>query len=118
MAAGEHNFTIEQGTTHRMTFLWEDSNGVPINLTGYTARMQARKGYNASDVLFDASTANGMITLTPATGEVLIVLPESVTSTFKWPQALYDIELTSSDGTVTRLLQGSIDISREVTRNG
>lgn len=118
MAAGEHNFTIEQGTTHRMTFRWEDSNGVPINLTGYTARMQARKGYNASDVLFDASTANGMITLTPATGEVLIVLPESVTSTFKWPQALYDIELTSSDGTVTRLLQGSIDISREVTRNG
>lgn len=118
MSAAVYDFTIEQGATHRMIFRWEDSNGVPINLSGYTAHMQARKGYNSSDVLLDASTANGMITMTPATGEVLIVLPESVTSTFKWSQALYDIELTSSDGTVTRLLQGSINISREVTRNG
>ena len=87
MSAAVYDFTIEQGTTHRMSFLWEDSEGVPINLTA-------------------------------ATGEVQIELPESITTTFSWSQALYDLELVSDDGTVTRLVQGGITISREVTRNG
>lgn len=118
MSAAVYDFTIEQGTTHRMSFLWEDSDGVAINLTDYTARMQARKAFNADEVLINANTENGMITLVPATGEVQIVLPEAITALFTWSQALYDVELISADGTVTRLVQGSINISREVTRNG
>lgn len=118
MSAAVYDFTIEQGTTHRMSFLWEDSEAVPINLTSYTARMQARKAFNAEEVLINATTENGMITLIPATGEVQIELPESITALLTWSQALYDLELISSDGTVTRLVQGSITISREVTRNG
>lgn len=118
MSAAVYDFTIEQGTTHRMSFLWEDSDGVAINLTDYTARMQARKAFNAEEVLISATTENGMVALIPATGEVQIELPESITTTFSWSQALYDLELVSDDGTVTRLVQGSITISREVTRNG
>mgnify|MGYP003504288579 CR=1 FL=1 len=117
MSAAVYDFTIEQGTTHRMSFLWEDSEGAPINLTDYTARMQARKAFNADEKMIAATTENGMITLIPLTGEVQIELPEDITTTFIWPQALYDLELVSLDGTVTRLVQGLITISREVTRS-
>lgn len=42
MASAEYNFTIEQGTSVSIPFIYTDSNNVPINLTGYKVRMQAR----------------------------------------------------------------------------
>lgn len=117
MSAAQYDFTIEQGATFHLRFTWEDSNGAPINLTEFKARMQARKSFNAPEVLIDASTENGLITLNAAAGEVNIDLPESVTSGFSWPQAVYDLELVASNDVVTRLVQGSITISREVTKN-
>lgn len=117
MSAAVYDFTIEQGTTFHIRFTWEDSNGNPIDLTQFKARMQARKSVNSPDVFIDASTENGLITLNEAAGEVNIDLPESVTSEFVWPQAVYDIELIALNGVVTRLVQGSITISREVTKS-
>ena len=40
MAAGKYNFTIEQGATVDFEIAYTDSNGDPIDLTGYDARMQ------------------------------------------------------------------------------
>ena len=33
---------IEKGATYRHTLVWNDTLGMPINLTGATARMQVR----------------------------------------------------------------------------
>lgn len=118
MASAEHDFTIEQGTTFTITFQWKDSLNEPINLTGYKARLQARKGYNAPDALIDATTENGLITLVPDTGEVNVELPATLTAGFNWRRAFYDLELVSSTGVVTRLVHGIIDVSFEVTKNG
>lgn len=118
MASAEHNFTIEQGTTFSTTFQWKDSEGVPINLTGYTARLQARKSFSAPDALIDATTENGLIAIAPDTGEVVIELPASLTADFNWRRAFYDLELVSPAGVVTRLVHGIITNSLEVTKNG
>lgn len=118
MASAEHNFTIEQGTTFSTTFQWKDSEGVSMNLTGYKARLQARKSFSAPDALIDATTENGLISLVPDTGEVNITLPASLTTGFNWRRAFYDLELVSSAGVVTRLVHGIISISFEVTKNG
>jgi hypothetical protein len=36
------NLTVEQGAYWDQPLLWKDSNGDPVDLTGYTADMQVR----------------------------------------------------------------------------
>ena len=36
MAAGRYSFTVEQGTTLSFETQYTDSNGNPVDLTGYT----------------------------------------------------------------------------------
>lgn len=117
MAAAQYDIEIEQGATHSESFTWEDGNGTPVNLTGYKARMQFRKSATSTEKLLDASTENGLIVLTPLEGAVSITLPASLTSAFSWAQARYDLELESSDGTVVRLVEGAVTVSKEITRD-
>ena len=42
MAAGIYNFIIEQGTTVNFRIDYRDSEGNPVDLTGYEGRMQIR----------------------------------------------------------------------------
>ena len=93
------------------------SKAPPVDLSGYTARMQVRRSVSAADVLLEASTSNDRIQLDPLAGRVTLVLPADVTSAINWTRGLYDIELVSPDGDVTRLVQGEITVSKEVTRD-
>ena len=45
MSAGTYNFTIEQGTTVDFEIQYTDINDSPINLTGYSGRMQIKSGF-------------------------------------------------------------------------
>ena len=108
--------TIEQGATFSRVITWEDSEGTPINLTDYTAEAQVRRTY-ASDSELVAMTATitdagaGEITL-GLTAEQTEALPENSTSSVY----VWDLELTSSGGQVTRLLQGTVRVSPEATK--
>jgi hypothetical protein len=117
MAAGKHNFIIEQGATFRRIITWKATNNTPINLTGYSAKMQVRERVGSSTVVLECSTANGRITLGGSLGTITIVAQDEVTALLTaMPKAVYDLELTSSGGEVTRLLSGGVDIAPEVTR--
>lgn len=111
-----YDFHIDQGATFRKVIVWKDPNDVPINLTDYTARMQIRKTINSDEVYVEATTENGYITLGGANGTIEISIPASVTKDFQFRRGVYDLELESSGGIVTRLLQGCVFVSREVTR--
>jgi hypothetical protein len=112
--AGEYNFTIEQGATFNLLMTWRIDN-VPVNLTGYTARLQARIDVDETDTILSLTTGAG-ITLGGAAGT--ISLDQTATQTALLPKGeyVYDLELQSSGGIVTRLLQGELNISAEVTR--
>ncbi len=116
MAAGIYDFYIEQGATFYQPLIWKDSNDDPVDVTGYTARMQIRKTVKSSDVLISLTTANGRITLGGAAGTVTLEISAEDTADFEIFCGVYDLELEALDGTVTRLLEGQIEISREVTR--
>lgn len=117
MPAAEHNFTIEQGATTVKPFVWKSSDGTPVDLSGYEARMQVRRSTSADDVLLEASTDNGRIQIDPEAGKFTLVLSASVTAAINWSRGRYDIELESPDGDVTRLIYGEITISKEITRD-
>lgn len=116
MAAGIYDITVEQGATFRLEATWKDSTGAPVNLTGYSARMQIRETYESEEIIFSFTSTGGSIVLGGALGTVVVT--GSATDTAKIPMtpAVYDLELEASNGVVTRLLQGRAIITREVTR--
>jgi predicted MFS family arabinose efflux permease len=115
MAAGTLDFSIEQGATFNLLLTWKINN-VPVNLTGYTARLQARVDVEDTEVILSMTTSNGGITLGGSAGT--ISLDQSAVQTTLLPAGtyVYDLELIAANSTVTRLVQGELDISAEVTR--
>lgn len=116
MTAGRYDITIEQGATFRLNLVWKDSNGVAVNLTGYTARMQVRRAYGDTVAQLDLTTENGTITLGGAAGTIEVVVPATQTDDLVASKGVYDLELSSGSGEVTRLIEGKVTIKPEVTR--
>jgi len=116
MAAATYDFEIEQGATLLKPIVWKDSTGSAVNLTGYTAKMQVRKSASSDEILLELSTTNGKLTITPLTGTTTMVFSAATTAAITWSRGKYDLELTSSDGNVTRLIEGEITVSKEITR--
>jgi len=116
MTAVTHNFTIEQGATLAKVFVWKDSSGAVINLTGYSARLQSRPTTGSATIYLEANTSNGAIVIDAVNGKITLSLTSHETSALDWLSGVYDLELEDASGTVTRLAQGSITISKEVTR--
>jgi hypothetical protein len=117
MAAANYNITIEQGADFSLPLTWKDGTGAVVNVTGYSARMQIRESYDSDDYIISlTSGVGGGITLGGAAGTINIEISSSVTANMGLMRAVYDLELVSLSGIVTRLVQGDVTISREVTR--
>jgi hypothetical protein len=118
MSAGIYNFTIEQGTTFNRTFWYNDSNGDPIDLSNYTVRMDIKHSYGSEALAQYSSDTHHFTITTPDDGtkpnQINLVISATETAAFNFTGALYDIELLNGD-IVTRLLQGKIKLSPEVT---
>lgn len=117
MQPGNYDFTLIQGAHDGLTFQITES-GVPLDLTGYTAEMQARVDYD-KPVVLSATMAN-RITIDPSLGKIAITFAPADTSAivFKGPSidCIYAVELTSPAGIKSRVLEGTITISREIVR--
>jgi hypothetical protein len=117
MALGNSfDLTINQGATFELTVTWKDSAGTAINLTGYTARMQVRETYSSATSVVSLTNGAG-IPLGGAAGTIAIVISATTPAGLPAPfSGVYDLELVSAAGVVTRLLQGAATVTPEVTR--
>lgn len=116
MTAGNYDFTLEQGTTFTKSFVWKDSNNAVINLSGYSARLQIRAYKDSVTKLVEATTQNGKLVITANLGKIALTLPPADTNGITFEQGLYDLEVEASNGVVTRLLEGIVTFSKQVTR--
>ncbi len=106
------NLTIDQGTDYFSTVTVEGSNGLPYDLTGFTARGQIRRSYTSATSYSFILTINN-----PTLGEINLELPNSVTSTMRAGRYVYDIEIVESEtGDITRVVEGQVEITARVTR--
>src|SRR4051794_10079454 len=121
MPATKYNLNWEQGTTATLSLTWEDEEENPIDLSGWTARMQVRQKVDSEVVLAEFTTDNG-IEINGPEGEVTVSAPVEVTNTWEWPgngpikSAVYDLVLIDPSGEAIRLLEGKVKLSGSVTR--
>jgi len=131
MPAGRYSFTIEQGATFQLSLQYKDSNGDPVDLTGYSGRMQIRPTVASSTVYLTLSSSlnpdgtglnfsgsNNDQPLSSGSIGVYIAACTSSALTFDGT-AYYDLEIYS--GSVpcpytVRLIEGQVQLSKEVTR--
>lgn len=116
MAAAKYKLKLEQGATLRKVFTWK-ADGVEVDLTGYTARMQIRPDIASSDVLATLATDNGGITIEALPGTFTLFLSDIDTAALTFESAVYDLEFVAPNGDVIRLMQGEVTLSPEVTRD-
>ena len=131
MSAGRYPLYIEQGASLDFEVQYLDSAGNPVDLSGYSARMQIRPSTDSSTVYVTLSSSlqpdgtglnmSGSHSLKPPTsGSIGVFISSCTSSLFTFNDAVYDLELfVPYDGGcnyVTRLIQGPVRLSQEVTR--
>ena len=106
------NLVIDQGSTFALTITVSDALANPLDLTQYSARAQLRKTYGSATY-----TAFSVLIGTPRfEGEITISLTAEQTSALKAGRYVYDIEIYDNEDNVTRVLEGIITVTPEVTR--
>ena len=111
MAAGTYNFIVEQGATFNRILTVKENNSA-MNLTGYSVASKMRSTHDSSTVVgtFACSISNA------SSGGITMSMTSSTSSAIEEGIYVYDLEITSGTGTVTRLLQGEVTVNPEVTR--
>ena len=116
MLAGRYNMVCDQGSTFQRTIEIKDMAGITYSLTGFTARMQIRREVDTTAVMLELTTANGRLTVFPASGAIQINLTPALTASLT-RSGVYDLEIVkTSTSEVYKVLRGEFRLEKEVTR--
>lgn len=117
MPAKKLDITIEQGATFVMNITWREASGDAVDLTGCTAKMQARYKYSDPAALVTFTTSDNTITLGGTAGTIAVSGMAELPGLTAQKIGVYDLEITkTATGKVTRLLEGAATFSPEVTK--
>ena len=110
MPAGKYNLVLDQGADYATTLTLKKA-GSAINLTDFTARAHIRAtkestNYVPFTMTFPDRTA----------GQVTMTLTSTASSNMAAGQYLYALEIESNAGVVTRIIEGNLTLTREITR--
>lgn len=86
-----------------------------LDLTGCRIDLHAVDSEDETQVVLQCSTETGDITVLGA-GEVLLMISHSMTANAEWERALYDVQLTDSQGLRHTVLYGKISLYHDRTR--
>ena len=115
MSAGYHHFIIEQGATFGQTLTIKDATGSTVNLVGFTAAMTLKQTPTSSDAILSLTTSNGRMTINGSAGTVALLITSTDTGNLDPKDGVYDMELTSGAGIVSRIIEGTFSIRRNIT---
>jgi hypothetical protein len=128
MSAGRYSFTIEQGATLDFELAYKDSDNNPISLEGYQGRMQIRPSIGSETIYITLSSSladdgtglnfSGSDGLNPITsGTIGVFISANSSSQLDFTEAVYDLEIAtgSTYPIVTRLLEGQVQLSKNIT---
>lgn len=107
------NIFIDQGATFSTTVTVSDLNGDPFDLLDYTSSAQIRKTYDSTT----ATDFTSSIDVDTTTGQITLELSASQTASLEAGRYVYDLIITSSGGTKTRVVEGIATVMPSVSRS-
>lgn len=105
------NIFIDQGTDFSITVDVTDTSGGALNMSGYSAAAQIRKTYGSSTVSSSFTTS-----IAEVSGQVTLSLTDTQTTALESGRYVYDLNVTSSGGQTTRVVEGQAIVTPGVTR--
>lgn len=131
MSASKYDFSIEQGTSFKLAFVYKNADGDPINLANWCARIVWKTNNNTTQI-FSSDNINlseYRFTIDDANGKLVLLLPSTTTNEFNFNTAKYDLELVSNDNFYAleggvgggkysiRLLYGTVTMIKRFSQN-
>lgn len=112
--------TLYQGQDFVDTLAFLQSDGTPVDLTGFSAHMQGRMDITDLVPVIDWSTADGEMVIDGAAGTLTFAIPASLNALIptgnEFMSLVYDLILSTSAPIADRVVQGILNISPGVTR--
>ena len=104
--------TLDQGTTFQTQISLTNDDQTPINVTGFSFASQIRKSYYSTNPV-----ANLTVSIVDAsTGNVTLSMTAANTANVRAGRYLYDLMMTDTGGVKTRVIEGIITVTPQVTR--
>jgi hypothetical protein len=126
MAAAQYDFTIEQGSSFKISLIYKDQNGIPVNLTNWCARLVWKTNSNTTQV-FSSNNIDYSVyqfSIDAPAGKLTLMIPANTTNSFTFSSAKYDLELQSPDDLyagggkfTTRILFGTVNIAKRFSQS-
>lgn len=103
------NLVIDQGSTFTTQVTFNDENGDPIDFSSYSGAAQMRKHYTSSNSTSFSVQLNSV-------GVITLSLTANQTGNLTSGRYVYDLEVTDSSNVISRLIEGIVTITPNVTR--
>lgn len=87
----------------------------PVDLAGYTGRMQIRAKLESTEVILELTTETGGIVIDNTEKTISILMTATQTAAFDFTSAVYSLELING-AEVVPFLTGGVSLVKEVTR--
>ncbi len=121
---GRYDIILQQAATFDLPISYRDSAGTPIDMSGYTAKLQVRElpQFPLLVEFNTALTANGFIYLSGpaeeredgANGNLRLFMTAANSANIGAFVARYQLNITDSDGVVTPLIEGRFEVQGSV----
>lgn len=110
--AGYAELIVDKGTTFNSVItIADETTGLAVNVSGYTFNSQVRKSYYSVN-----STATLVCTINDASnGNISISMSNTVTGSISPGRYVYDVRMVDKNGAVTRVVEGIMTITPQVT---
>jgi hypothetical protein len=107
--ASKVNIVIDQGTTFSTSYTIKNDVGENIDFTGYSGNSQMRKSY------FSTTAYNFDVNL-QSNGKILLSMSANTTTNITAGRYVYDIEVQDGVGIRSRVVEGIVTVTPEVTK--
>lgn len=104
------NLILDQGADYVTTLTVTDDDGTVIDLTGFTGAAQMRKHYTS------VTSYSFTVSINAGQGTVDLSLTANTSNTIPAGRYVYDCELTDTNGKRSRLVEGIVTVTPQVTR--
>ena len=88
----------------------------PVDIAGYSGRLQIRKNISSEDVLLSIDSETGGIIIDEVNCTITINLLPAQTKELDFSRAVYSLEIESPEGEVYTVISGYVQLTKEVTR--